>query len=250
MNKTCPKCGEVYSDDNDFCPEDGARLVGGPSGSQPTEFFPTPVPTPIPPQAPSGPGSWIYVLVGALGAIVIVGGIYIFTSGEKKDQANNGFSNAGKPANTASPTPTPAAAITNADPTNANKAAMPPPSSASPAGSWSGDWSSPSGAYLTTSVILDDDGSGNVSGRIEWTLRRTNRPDKQGKVGMSATEFVRGRFDPASRVLTMAGYRKDDPNNVLVMVDNYRLTLGGDSRSLTGKAKNGGSWNATMKLSK
>lgn len=67
---------------------------------------------------------------------------------------------------------------------------------------------------------------------------------------MSATEFVRGRFDPGTRVLTMAGYRKDDPNNVLVMVDNYRLNLSGDSRALGGKARNGGSWNATMKLSK
>jgi hypothetical protein len=48
----------------------------------------------------------------------------------------------------------------------------------------------------------------------------------------------------------MSGYSKDDPNNVLVMIDDYKLTVSQDGRTLTGVARNGGKWNGHVRLSR
>ncbi len=117
-----------------------------------------------------------------------------------------------------------------------------------PVGRWSGDWSTSTGAYLTINLYLSENGTGKVDGRVEWTLQRTTRSDKMSKIGMSATEYVRGQFDPTTRLLTMTGYRKEDPNDVLVMLDSYRLNLSPDGRHLNGAARNGGKWNGRVKL--
>ena len=70
------------------------------------------------------------------------------------------------------------------------------------------------------------------------------------KVGLSAIEFVRGTFDPANGIVKMSGYRKDDPDGVLVMLDEYKLTVSPDGKSLTGLARNGGKWNGHLRLSR
>lgn len=106
----------------------------------------------------------------------------------------------------------------------------------SPSGRWFGDWASPTGAYLKFDLTLSES-SGDVYGQIDWKLLRTTRPDKMSKVGSTAIEYVRGRYDTASRLVTFAGYRKDDPNGMLVMLDQYRLTLSPDGRTLNGTAK-------------
>ena len=48
----------------------------------------------------------------------------------------------------------------------------------------------------------------------------------------------------------MRGTSKSDPNNMLVMLDQYRLNLSSDGRTLNGAAKNGGKWNGRIILSK
>jgi hypothetical protein len=204
--------------------------------------IPTVVLTPTP-QPRGGPAPWIYLIGGAMGAVVIIGGIYLFLRGAD-NTANEKFVSVAKSPELRTPVVTPAGNI------NANRTVEPTPSPAaiSPKGHWTGDWSSPSGAYLTIVVDLNDDGAGGITGRIEWTLRRTNRPDKKSKIGMSATEYVSGTFDPGTRVLSMKGYRKDDPDNVLVMVDTYRLDLSGNT--LKGKALNGGKWDGSVNLSR
>ena len=148
-------------------------------------------------------------------------------------------------ANTQSETPGMANAVNAAVPPTAN-APMPSRQASTATGRWSGSWSSPSGAYLDVVFNLNDDGTGRVSGQIDWTLRRTRRPEKMSKIGMSAIEYVNGTFDPVSRKLSLQGYRKDDPNGVLVMLDQYRLTRSPDERSMSGSAKNGGKWNARI----
>jgi hypothetical protein len=89
-----------------------------------------------------------------------------------------------------------------------------------------------------------------LDGSIRWTMRQTARSDKNDKIGLSATEYVRGTFDPTTGVINLTGYSKDDPNNVLVMVDVYKLQISTDGRKLTGKARNGGKWNGKVDLSR
>lgn len=242
--KECPTCKSLYPAGDDFCPVDGSVLVQPPFSSQniPTQIV---TPTPVAAGGRKTPSALIYVVAGVLGTIVVIGAGYLVFSGSGKT-ANEKFENVtGSPnGQTPSVTPNQDRAGTIVSPTPAPAAAV------SPKGHWTGDWSSPSGAYLTIVVDLDDDGAGGISGRIEWTLRRTMRPEKMNKIGMSATEYVSGRFDPVTNTLTMKGYRKDDPNNVLVMVDSYRLVLTEDSRHLNGAARNGGKWNAIIKLSR
>ena len=139
---------------------------------------------------------------------------------------------------TATDTP---ATMTSATPAaNAIPASSPTIPRISPAG-WCGNWSSPSGAYLKFDLDLSESG-GSVSGQINWTLLRTSRPDKQSKIGSSAIEYVSGTFNPETREVTMRGTSKSDPNNMLVMLDQYRLNLSSDGRTLNGAAKNGGKW--------
>jgi hypothetical protein len=117
-------------------------------------------------------------------------------------------------------------------------------------GKWRGQWSTDSGTLLDFELTLSDTPNNSVDGQIKWTLRRTVRPDKVDKIGQSAIEYVRGTFDPTTGSLKMSGYNKDDPNNVLVMVDDYKLTVSPDGKTLNGQAKNGGKWNGHVRLSR
>lgn len=253
--KVCPACHSVFPLDDDFCPTDGSSLVpmtyGQPpksvSGNNPTVVVPRYSVVPSTERTQSA--NFLYLLVGSLGTIVIVAVVLLIWSfgGKSEDK----FANV-KRANEPKPIGSPASNSTQSQALpNSNTMPLPQaPPTISVAGRWEGDWTSPSGAYLTVVFALDDNGNGSVDGKIDWTLRRTSRPDKISKVGMSAVEYVRGQFDPSARKLTLQGYRKDDPNNVLVMVDSYRLGLSGDGRRLSGSARNGGRWNATINLAK
>jgi hypothetical protein len=138
--------------------------------------------------------------------------------------------------------------IANSSAVNSNTAANVFRPNTSPTGNWSGDWSSPSGAYLKQNISLKEDGNGNVSGQIVWTLMKTNRAEKMNKIGLSGTEYVSGQYDSSSQTLSLRGYRKDDPNEILVMLDSYHLKISGSR--LSGFAKNGGKWNGRMNLSR
>lgn len=123
--KQCSNCKKFYQDDDDFCPEDGSPL--GASGNaenrvvvswdeRPTEpaprpFVPPPLPHPVPQQG-GGNNAILYALIGALVAVVVIGGIYILNSGPDKTTWSNtssastpgaNQSPAVKPANTATP---------------------------------------------------------------------------------------------------------------------------------------------------
>jgi hypothetical protein len=53
-------------------------------------------------------------------------------------------------------------------------------------------------------------------------------------------------YDAFSQTVMLQGYSKDDPNDILVTLDSYRLKLSGNS--LNGSARNGGKWNGRMYL--
>ncbi|MFN6962330.1 MAG: hypothetical protein ACK4S4_01040 [Pyrinomonadaceae bacterium] len=125
-----------------------------------------------------------------------------------------------------------------------------PQPSGDPRGRWNGEWSTVSGAYHALQVTLDSDKNDGLTGQIAWTLKRTPRPDKQSKVGLSATEHVTGRYDPASRVVRLKGHSKTDPGGLLVMLDEYRLDLSADSQRPAGQARNAGKWNGIVNLTR
>lgn len=262
--KICPKCKRSYTDDLFFCLDDGTSLAGvnivDPTArtevaidvdqARPTEVIPQVITAEIKPKknyAMLVAGVLAVVCAMLFGALVVV--YFGLTPRDEKAVANTASL-----APTASPTPAVAPStinvVTPAANTNTKQTSTTTTTVLDPGGRWKGEWSTVSGTLFDFELTLDADPAGTLDGRIKWTMRRTARPDKTDKIGLSATEFVRGTFDPQTGKVQMSGYRKDDPDSVLVMLDAYKLDLSTDGRSLTGLARNGGKWNGHIKLAK
>lgn len=112
---------------------------------------------------------------------------------------------------------------------------------ASPAGTWQGAWISQSGFLYVAKMRIQTVSDGKFEGQIDWTLRKSPRPEEQTKLGMTGIEFVRGAYDPVSRVLSFEGYAKTDPDLILGL-DKYRLLLAENGKALGGLTWNNGSW--------
>jgi hypothetical protein len=241
----------------------------------PTEVLPTAVPvtevitqpkpstpTVIVPRSDSGsPGAqtsaarrstsaFAYVVIGALAATCVALAVALLFM--NRDRVFGDQSSATQPANITTATPvtnrTSPSPVSNTLATASNQNVKTAPKLLSPVGRWKGEWSTDSGTLFDFDLRLTGSADKGLEGQIRWTMRKTVRPDKMNKVGLSASEFVRGTFDSDGNV-KLNGYRKDDPDNVLVMLDEYRLKLSPDSKSLTGSARNGGKWNGHVSLS-
>lgn len=239
--KRCPKCGLTLTDDNDFCLEDGTRLLadsgnqafGGmqTSGEMPTQFVPRP-------QAVTGPlttGSSpvLYLVIGVLATALAAVGVYLFLIRNDGNKLETASSNTPQAISTPSPTPP--------SPLPAAPAAALPPTAIpglSPSGAWSGEWVHRKQSSAFTAVVNLNELNGAVSGQIVWTLGRHTNPQKMYKTGLTATEYVQGTFDPVSRMVRLRGVRKDDPNS-LVILDRYNLSLSQDGQTMSGQSKNG-----------
>jgi hypothetical protein len=114
------------------------------------------------------------------------------------------------------------------------------------AGPWIGIWNSDTmeyGASVSLSVAAD----GSIEGKIDWTLRKSGRADYASKIGMKGVEYVRGKFQPGSSVVSFDGYRLDDPNKILG-TDRYRLILSENRATLGGLTWDHGSWGGRIFL--
>ena len=98
---------------------------------------------------------------------------------------------------------------------------------------WKGYWISPKGFLFTANVRLRIAQNNSVEGEIAWVMERSPREEDKPKLGLSATEHVRGSYDPRARVLRLEGYRKDDPNQVIGL-DKYHLVLADSNQVLGG----------------
>jgi hypothetical protein len=121
--------------------------------------------------------------------------------------------------------------------------------SSSIGGVWEGDWISPSGYWYHAEVHLQATSDRLVKGQIDWTLKKSPRPEEQSKLGLTGVEFVKGSYDPASRVLVLDGYDKTDPN-VILGLDKYRLLLAENNTVLGGITWDNGSWRGLFGLSR
>ena len=271
--KECPDCKKLFTDDLYYCLYDGVALIQhgqsvDPSApteptykvgsSDPTQVLPRPVPptqkiSNLEQPASSSPSKLLYVVIGALAAICAVLAValiavnfdHIFPSRENKNE----------PVNDAKATPTPSPVAASPSPTpntvrSVNQTVGQPPIAYNPTGRWKGDWSTVSGTLLDFELNLTETGNNNLDGQIKWTLRKTARPDKADKIGLTAIEYVRGKYDPSTGLVNMSGYSKDDPNGVLVMLDVYKLNISSDGHTLSGLARNGGKWNGHVKLNR
>lgn len=126
--KICPACGRTFDGDDDFCPDDGARL-----SRSAASVFDTPttvIGTPARKSVAAGNGSkrpMLYVLVGAMAATIIALGfaLYTYTGGTTEPTANapanakaKGYANTNqaKDANRPSSQTAPATQASEADP--------------------------------------------------------------------------------------------------------------------------------------
>lgn len=114
---------------------------------------------------------------------------------------------------------------------------------------WKGYWISPKGFLFTANVRLRVSQDFSVEGEIGWVLERSPREEDKPKLGLSATEYVRGSYDPRARILRLEGYRKDDPNQVIGL-DKYHLVLADSSQVLGGITWDHGTWQGLISLSR
>jgi hypothetical protein len=172
----------------------------------------------------------LYLVIGVLATALIGVGLYLFMSRdtEKRSEAPN--ANTTQATTPAVNTATPAAPIN----TVANTVLPPANPALTPNGNWRGEIAYPSGSAFSAQASLAVAANGQVSGQILWTLLRTTNPEKMGLIGSPATEFVRGTFDPPTRMLTIAGYDTDDHSGHLIIMDKYRLTMSPDGHGLSG----------------
>ncbi len=118
-------------------------------------------------------------------------------------------------------------------------------------GEWRGYWTDPSGLVYTAEVTLQTTrgcrtcalkSEGAIHGKIVWTLRNAgSNSSMAGKVGTSATEYVRGEMRGES-FLVLNGYEKDDPGKI-ISLDQYRLALADNEQVIGGITLNSGPWN-------
>jgi hypothetical protein len=111
--KRCPKCALTLTDDNDFCPEDGTRLLmdsgnqvfGGfqTSGEMPTQFVPSSQAV----AAPSSTGSSpiLYLFIGVLATALTAVGVYSLLLRDDSKKSEIAVSNAPQASSTVKPSP-------------------------------------------------------------------------------------------------------------------------------------------------
>lgn len=249
--KKCPSCNQLFSDDNYFCLNDGTTLLFVSETGSNLPVFPTAdnattqvvsrpqipmqVSTQIPMQtAPQDSSKWLFLIIGILATALIGMGIFMFARrGEKEEKKETANENA-KTENSSENTNRAENDIAKNTPKvnqTIEKSQINP--NLNPAGSWSGDLSYPSGASFSGQADLTDEGGGRVRGQIVWTFIRGGNRSRAEKVGLSATEFVQGNYDAATRTLLLKGYSKSDAND-LIILDKYRLILGEDNRRMNG----------------
>jgi hypothetical protein len=248
--KKCPNCNQTFTDDNIFCQNDGTTLLFVENTGENTPSFPmmsnsapTQIvsrPTTVSPNSSKDSSKWLYMIIGILATALAGLAIFMFLPREKSEKAENTNQNSKMNENTnqaenvlAKDTPQnlPSPANTNVStpkPINPNL---------SPGGNWSGNWSSKTTDFTATANFTES--GGKVGGQIVWTLRRTTNQKKIGKEGASATEYIQGTYNAATRMISIEGYRLDDPYGIVVK-DKYTLVLAENNLTMTGGSRSNG----------
>ncbi len=122
------------------------------------------------------------------------------------------------------------------------------PSRSGPAAAWSGAWNG-NGYRYGCEMTVNLGSENTVRGSIVWTLRGSPAAGDSARIGVTATEYVEGAYDPDHRLLTVAGFGKDDPKGVIGL-DRYRLRVSEDGGTLIGNSWNHGTWDGRFSASR
>jgi hypothetical protein len=108
---------------------------------------------------------------------------------------------------------------------------------------WQGDWKSRNGFHFGFAMQLNVDPDGAAGGEISWQLLKTPDGNPLAKrTGATGVEYVSGRFDAASGIATLDGYRVSDPT--LLGIDSYKFQIKPDRHTFIGMSKHYGEWEA------
>jgi len=116
-------------------------------------------------------------------------------------------------------------------------------------GKWTGYWTSPKGYLYLAQMELASTGNNVVEGKIDWTLVKSPPDMVQTRLGLKGTEFIKGSYYPASRIMTFEGTKKNDPDTVIGL-DKYKLILAENDAALGGITWNHGSWDGLFGLTR
>jgi hypothetical protein len=114
---------------------------------------------------------------------------------------------------------------------------------------WNGTWVNAIGHIYIAELHLKVSVDGTITGKIDWTLQKSPREAEQSKLGLTGVEYVSGKYDAASRVLSFDGYSKDDPN-IILGLDRYKLLLAENNSVIGGITYNNGSWLGIFSLTR
>lgn len=106
-------------------------------------------------------------------------------------------------------------------------------------GWWQGEWSDPGGHLFSFVLHLKETEAGELEGSFVWRLQKSPREYEQPKLGLEATEFVVGNYNPNTRTLYLRGTGKEDPN-LIIDPDVYHLILSKDEHRIEGKTNDHG----------
>jgi hypothetical protein len=114
---------------------------------------------------------------------------------------------------------------------------------------WSGKWTDQIGYLYIAEMHLAVSNDGTVEGEIKWLLKQSPRDYEQAKLGLTGIEFVRGKYNAANRVLSFAGYKKNDPDTILGL-DQYKLFLAENEMFIGGITYDNGTWGGLFSVSR
>ncbi len=113
-------------------------------------------------------------------------------------------------------------------------------------GSWEGVWTDPTGYIYLLKINLNIKDPNNIETVISWTLNASPLASEQSKIGLKATEYVKGSYDSSKRTLNLEGHKEKDEHDIIGL-DKYKLVVALDGAVIRGLSENNGTW--TGKLS-
>lgn len=113
---------------------------------------------------------------------------------------------------------------------------------------WKGDWTAVGSSYLyTLEMELEANGNWDVQGKMTWTLEKADSSDEtsfqflKSRIGKTAIEFVKGKYNPTTRTYTIKGIKNQDPDFIITL-EKYDLLVSEDGYHITGKTDHHGTW--------
>jgi outer membrane protein OmpA-like peptidoglycan-associated protein len=113
---------------------------------------------------------------------------------------------------------------------------------------WKGEWTAEGSSYLyTLEMELEANGNWDVQGKMTWTLEKADESDAvtfaylKTRIGKTAIEYVKGKYNPSTRTYTLKGIRNQDPDYIITL-EKYDLLVSEDGYHITGKTDHHGTW--------